>query len=131
TFLTSNISPQSFEFNAGVWNRLEQKVRFWAEKYDGIYVVTGGVLEPGLDHIGQEQVAIPEYFYKVLIDYNDGDPRMLAFLMKHENSNRPLYEFVVSTDKIEELTGIDFFPQLDDAIEDRLEGSSSYKNWIF
>jgi endonuclease G len=25
TFYTSNISPQDHEFNAGLWNRLEQK----------------------------------------------------------------------------------------------------------
>lgn len=29
TFLTSNISPQKHEFNAGIWNRLEQKTRYW------------------------------------------------------------------------------------------------------
>ena len=42
TFLTSNISPQDHDFNAGIWNRLEQKVRYWAKRYDGVYVVTGG-----------------------------------------------------------------------------------------
>jgi endonuclease G len=41
--LTSNIAPQEHNFNNGVWNRLEQKVRYWAVKYDGLYVVTGGV----------------------------------------------------------------------------------------
>jgi endonuclease G len=56
---------------------------------------------------------------------------MIAFLMPHENSNKPLYEFVVSVDSIEKLTGIDFFPELDDSIEDKLEASSSYKGWSF
>ncbi|MBT8254550.1 MAG: DNA/RNA non-specific endonuclease [Flavobacteriaceae bacterium] len=131
TFLTSNISPQIYDFNAGVWNRLEQKVRYWANRNDGIFVVTGGVLKPGLQSIGDEEVAVPEYFYKVIMDYNSGDPKMMAFLMKHEDSSRPLYEFVVSTDKIEELTGIDFFHELPDNIEDRLEKSDDYKNWSF
>ncbi len=131
TFLTSNISPQSYEFNSGVWNRLEQKVRFWANKNDGVFVVTGGVLKNNLHVIGSEKVAIPDHFYKVILDYNNGNPKMLAFLMAHEDSKRPLYEFVVSTDKIEQLTGIDFFSQLKDTIENRLERSSNYKNWIF
>ena len=65
TFYTSNISPQKSDFNAGVWNRLEQKVRYWAVKYDGIYVVTGGVLQPNLKTIGREKVAVPDFFYKV------------------------------------------------------------------
>ena len=42
TFLTSNISPQEHQFNAGIWNTLEQKVRYWARKYDGVFVITGG-----------------------------------------------------------------------------------------
>jgi len=51
--------------------------------------------------------------------------------MKYENSNKPLYNFVVPVDTIECLTGIDFFPQLSDEIEDKLEASSSYKEWRF
>ncbi|MBU2949525.1 DNA/RNA non-specific endonuclease [Tamlana agarivorans] len=131
TFLTSNISPQEHNFNAGIWNTLEQKVRYWAVKYDGIFVVTGGVLRGDMQAIGDEAVAVPNAFYKVLIDYNSGDPKMIGFLMPHENSNKPLYEFVVSVDDLEKLTGIDFFPQLDDAKEDKLEASTSYKDWVF
>ena len=43
TFLTSNISPQKHDFNSGIWNRLEQKTRYWASKYNGVFVVSGGV----------------------------------------------------------------------------------------
>ncbi|AXT20969.1 DNA/RNA non-specific endonuclease [Flavobacteriaceae bacterium AU392] len=131
TFLTSNISPQTHEFNSGIWNRLEQKVRYWARKYDGVFVVTGGVLNESLKTIGNENVAVPDYFYKVLLDYNNKKPKMIAFLLKHQNSNKPLSSFVVSVDKIENLTGIDFFPQLDDILEESLESSSNYNNWIF
>ncbi len=131
TFLTSNISPQEHGFNSGIWNTLEQKVRYWAKKYDGVFVVTGGVLESDLKTIGSEEVAVPNQFYKVILDYNSGKPKMLAFLMPHENSNKPLYEFVVSVDTIEDLTGIDFFPELDDAIEKKIEASNNYKQWQF
>ncbi|MCL7762344.1 DNA/RNA non-specific endonuclease [Polaribacter sp. Z014] len=131
TFLTSNISPQEHKFNAGVWNRLEQKVRYWAKKNDGVFVITGGVLENNLKTIGSEAVAVPNQFYKVILDKTNGRVKMLAFLMPHKESNLPLYKFVVSVDKIEALTGIDFFKELDDATENKLESSSSYKNWSF
>ena len=131
TFLTSNISPQKHDFNAGIWNTLEQKVRYWASKYDGVFVVTGGVLKGKLKTIGTENVAVPNQFYKVLIDVTSGKPKMIAFLMPHENSNKPLYEFVVSVDEVEKLTGIDFFPELEDTLENKLEASSSYKDWSF
>ncbi len=131
TFLTSNISPQEHKFNAGVWNRLEQKVRYWARNNDGVFVVTGGVLKNGLKTIGDEDVSVPNQFYKVILDNNNGKIKVLGFLMDHKDSDLPLYKFVVSVDDLEALTGIDFFPQLDDSIENKLEASRSYKSWSF
>jgi endonuclease G len=129
TFFTSNISPQDHDFNSGVWNRLEEKTRYWAEKYDGIYVITGGILTDDLKTIGKEDVSVPNYFYKILLT-KDGS-RMIAFLVPHKNSNTPLYEFVNSVDSIEKMTGIDFFPKLEDSIEIKFEMNSNYKDWSF
>ncbi len=131
TFLTSNISPQKHDFNAGIWNRLEQKTRYWASKYDGVFVVSGGVLKGNMKTIGEERVAVPNQFYKVLIDNNNGKTKVIAFLMPHQESDQPLYKFVTSVDTIENLTGINFFSELDDALEDKLEASSDYKGWSF
>ena len=131
TFLTSNISPQNHEFNDGIWNTLEGKVRYWATKYDGIYVVTGGVLNSSLKTIGKENVAVPNYFYKVLLDKSNGKYKMIGFLVPAHDSTKPLYDFVVPVDDIEKLTGIDFYPNLDDKIENELEKSSDYKQWSF
>lgn len=129
TFFTSNIAPQLHEFNDGVWNRLEQKVRYWAGKYHGLYVITGGVLSDNLKKIGEEHVAVPNYFYKILMT-KDGK-NMIGFLVPHEASEKPLYEFVMDVDTIEKMTGIDFFPKLPDTIENRLEKTSDYKGWSF
>ncbi|GGH34794.1 endonuclease [Mangrovimonas yunxiaonensis] len=131
TFFTSNISPQEHSFNSGIWNRLEQKVRYWASRYDGVYVVTGGVFTNNMKTIGQERVAVPKQFFKIVLDYNQNKPKVLAFLMPHKNSDGPLYRFVVSVDSLETLTGIDFFPELEDRIEAEIEASDSYKNWHF
>ncbi|NOQ92749.1 MAG: DNA/RNA non-specific endonuclease, partial [Flavobacteriaceae bacterium] len=108
-----------------------QKTRYWAQKYDEIYVVTGGVLSDNLETIGDENVAVPKYFYKVLLDYTQPEIKAIAFLVPHQESNKALYEFIVSIDKIEALTGIDFFPALPDDLENKLESSSDYKGWSF
>ncbi|APG65276.1 endonuclease [Tenacibaculum todarodis] len=131
TFLTSNISPQKHDFNAGIWNRLEQKTRYWAKKYDHLFVVTGGVLKGNMKTIGKDKVAVPNQFYKVLLDYTQPQIKAIAFLLPHKESNKPLYEFVVSIDELEQKTGIDFFPELPDNIETKLEASSDYKGWSF
>ena len=129
TFFTSNASPQLYKFNAGIWNRLEQKTRYWASKYDGVYVITGGVLVPNLKTIGEEKVSVPNYFYKILLTKDK--KRMIGFLLPHRESEKSLYEFAVSVDEIEKVTGIDFFPELEDFIEDELERNSNYKKWSF
>jgi endonuclease G len=87
TFLTSNISPQNHDFNAGIWNSLEQKVRFWAEKYDGVYVITGGVLKNGLQVIGEEEVSVPQEFYKIVLDVSEGGYTNLVFKCCIKNLN--------------------------------------------
>ena len=131
TFLTSNISPQKHDFNSGIWNRLEQKIRFWVSKDKQLYVITGGVLKKGLKTIGKEEVAIPEHFYKILLDYSKPQIKAIAFLVPHKALNAPLYTFVVSIDEIEDLTSLDFFPNLPNDLEDQLEKSSNYKKWSF
>jgi endonuclease G len=131
TFFTSNISPQIHDFNGGIWNRLEQKTRYWATKYDGVYVITGGILNSSLKTIGKEEVSVPNYFYKILLDNSNGQYKMIAFLVPSKKSNKPLYDFVVSVDRIEKMTGIDFFPKLNDKTENSLEKSSDYKAWSF
>ncbi|OGS74224.1 MAG: endonuclease [Flavobacteria bacterium RIFCSPLOWO2_12_FULL_35_11] len=131
TFFTSNISPQTYEFNGGVWNRLEEKVRYWAQKYQKLYIVTGGVLTPNLKTIGSEKVAVPQYFYKIILDYNAPEIKAIAFLMPHEKSEKGLYQFISSIDEIEILTGIDFFPELPDKIENEIEKYTNYTNWSF
>ncbi|CAM1351128.1 DNA/RNA non-specific endonuclease [Tenacibaculum crassostreae] len=131
TFFTSNISPQNHEFNSGIWNKLEQKTRYWAKKYNHLYVVTGGVLESNLKTIGKEKVSVPNYFYKVLLDYTEPEIKAIAFLLPHKDSKKPLYEFVISIDELEQKTGVDFFPELPNDIENKLEATTNYKNWSF
>jgi len=130
TFFTSNISPQNRDFNGGIWNRLEQKVRFWAVKYDGLYVVTGGVLKGDLKAIGKEDVLVPKYFYKVLLSSYKGNYKMLAFLMPNEKSSKPIFNYVVSVDQLESITGIDFFPKLEDSLENSLEKNVDLNSWL-
>ncbi|MFZ9657177.1 MAG: DNA/RNA non-specific endonuclease, partial [Crocinitomicaceae bacterium] len=62
SFYYSNMSPQLPGFNRGIWKRLEEQVRTWAEFYDSIYVVTGPVLSPELPKIGPNQVSVPKYY---------------------------------------------------------------------
>lgn len=130
TFFTSNISPQRHNFNDGIWNRLENKTRYWAASKNNIFVITGGVLSKGLPTIGYENVAIPDYFYKILWSKNNGKLQMIAFLIPHQKTEQSIYDFVISVDAIESRTGIDFFKNLEDNLENELEKKTDYKDWV-
>lgn len=129
TFLTSNISPQNSEFNDGIWNQLEQKVRYWANKHDGVYVVTGGVLKHGLETIGTEKVAVPEEYYKIVVDLSSGSHNAIGFLLPNKDSNNSLFKYVVPIEVIKKKTGIDFFYQLPEAVQKQMETSVDLRFW--
>ena len=131
SFYMSNMSPQRPSFNRGIWKRLEAQVRNWAKAYDKIYVVTGAVLKPGLPIIGKNRIAVPEKYYKIIFREKTGQSDMIAFLLANKKSEAPLSSFVVSVDQIEKLTKLDFFPQLPDNIENKLESKRGIQNWSF
>jgi endonuclease G, mitochondrial len=129
TFLTSNISPQNHDFNAGVWNKLEQKTRYWAKKHDGVFVITGGVLTDGLPTIGEEAVSVPTAFYKIIFDKRKEGNKVIAFLIPNAPTDKSFYDYAVSVDEIEARTGIDFFSQFSSAVQDKLENGINKKGW--
>ena len=131
SFLLSNMSPQNRCFNAGVWNDVEKFVRYTVNIEESLYVVTGPIL-PTEAHpyeakaIGPSKVTVPRAFYKVIYDATPPQ-KMIAFLVPNEPSDKPLASFVVSVDRIEEMTGLDFFSKVQGA--DALEKSSNVHEW--
>jgi len=129
SFLMSNISPQTPDFNRGIWKELETTVRGWAKKERQIYVVTGPIFKDNKGSIGKEEVLVPGYYFKVIFDATD-QPKMVAFVLPNEKSDRPLTNFVVTTDEAEKLTGFDFFSQLPDDLELKLESKAELAGWF-
>lgn len=144
SFLMSNMSPQRPGLNRGLWKILEEQVRTWACEYGSIYVVTGPVLEKDAERygaIGKNRVAVPEYFYKALLVFEpvyeqDGEPseggkrtaepyayrvKCAAFILPNESCGKDIYKYICSVDEAEKRTGLDFFPDLPDEVEDFAE----------
>ncbi len=129
SFYLSNMSPQKPQFNRGIWKDLEALVRIWARENEDIYVVSGPIITPGYKTIG-DKVAVPQYYYKVIFDISPPTFKMLGFILKNEGSNRPLKIFVVTVDEVEKITGFDFFSELPDIIEDKLERKVNINSWF-
>jgi len=130
SFYFSNISPQNPQFNRGVWKKLEEMVRVWAKKYKSIYIVTGPILDTFENYIGKSKIAVPKYFYKTVLFYNnESDSKAIAFIIENKKQQNYLSNFVVSVDSLEKRTNIDFFYNLPDNIEKKIEKKSNYLEW--
>ena len=128
SFYMSNISPQHPSFNYGIWKDLEDLVRKWGAN-NTLYVVSGPVFGSCASTIGSNNVCIPESYYKVI--YDPLEERMIAFVMPNEKGTKSLKEYVCTTDYLEEITNIDFFPILDDKMERKLESAKHILKWIW
>jgi len=129
SFLMSNMSPQEPKFNRGIWKKLESEVREWAKNNEEVYVVTAGVLSDSLKTIGSNKVAVPLYYYKVILDIKKPEYKAIAFVVPNEGSKNDIFDFAVSIDSVQRLTGIDFFPALPDSLESYLENTMNKNLW--
>lgn len=131
TFFMSNISPQIRNFNSGIWRELEENTRNWVKKFKHLYIVTGPVLTKGVrEQIGNNKVSVPDAFYKVLLDVDEPEYKGIAFVIPNEVSDQPLSKYATSIDEVEQLTGIDFFPNLlNEEDQDYLERTFDMELW--
>ncbi|MBQ4386757.1 MAG: DNA/RNA non-specific endonuclease, partial [Prevotella sp.] len=149
TFFLTNMQPQYQSHNGGLWGRLESQVRDYATDdsktgahCDTLYVVkaatiadvasdaltnnnTSGVY--ATSEVGNyDKLLVPRYFYMALLHYNkESDSyKAVAFWTRHLSTTQPvanLGDYAISIDKLEQLTGLDFFCNLPDDIESEVE----------
>ena len=126
SFYMSNMSPQNPSFNRGIWVELESLVRSWGSA-SSIYVVTGPILSSCSATIGQNNVCVPKYYYKVI--YNPSEQKMIALVLPNEKGDQDLDYYVCTVDNLEKRTNIDFFPILEDKLEQKLESEVHKEYW--
>nr|WP_294859466.1 DNA/RNA non-specific endonuclease [uncultured Fluviicola sp.] len=131
SFYYSNMSPQEPSFNRGIWKKTEELVRDWAIENNSLFIITGPVLTTGLKTIGKNEVSVPKYYYKVILDYSQPSVKGIGFIMPNADSKESPAHFAVSIDSIEQFTGIDFFPLLPDDQENLIEKTLCMDCWTW
>lgn len=146
TFYMSNMSPQLSAFNQGYWVTLEglvQKLGRNASFSDTLYVVKGGTVADNQvkTHITRPngtRVAVPRFYYMALLKVKNGVYSSVAFWMEHKNygytykNPAPLNEMkkhARTVNDLEQKTGINFFPNLPDNVEESVEDQLIPANW--
>lgn len=131
SFYMSNISPQLPGFNRGVWKKLEEQVRQWARENEEIYIVTAGILKENLPSIGaNNKISVPVYYYKIILDMKEPEVKAIGFIIENKAHHKHLKEFAVTIDSLETVTGIDFFPALNDKLENDMESTLEVEKWF-
>ena len=130
TFYLTNVCPQNERLNGKDWEYLERQVRGWAGRYGKVWVVTGPIVgENKYGRIGERGVVVPDSFFKAVLIEKKGKYYSIAFVMDNDSKRYYLEDCAVSVNYLEEMTGIDFFPALDDSIEDKIEGQLRPSEW--
>ena len=134
TYLYSNICPQLPDLNRGAWAELEDWVRRYVHyANERVFVVTGPVLSGALGLLNkpkaQDDVTVPTYFFKALADLDGQEKKAIAFLMKNGINDHMTISYAVSIDSVEQLTGLDLFPALDDVTENNIEAMRDPQAW--
>lgn len=128
SFFMTNISPQLPACNRGVWKRIETQIRAWARQESRLYVITGPIFTGESRFMKNTDIPIPDAFYKVALDMTP-PMKMIAFIVPNRASKKPVRSFVVTVDEVEAITGMNFFANLEDRIEDELEKRSDIAEW--
>lgn len=132
TFKMTNITPQKPNLNQKSWQRLEELVaNDFSHWFGDFWVVTGPIFDAQPKRLNSG-VAIPKAFYKILLKPASGEQpaKALAFIFpQNAKANVSLLKLVVSIDEVEAQTGLDFFSELDDNIENALESRQTPEAW--
>lgn len=130
TFLMSNISPQTKALNQVWWRLLEEwEANDFAVKLERVWVVTGPVFDQRIERLASG-VEIPDAFYRIILDEENGQPRVLAFIAPQTVTGKePLSQFLTSVREVEQQTGLDFYPELPKEVQDRIEAVGSQRLW--
>ena len=129
SFLLTNMCPQNHDLNGGSWDKLEHKCRVWARNYGEIYIVAGPIFENDERRcFGINKIPIPDAFFKVILCIS-GNPKALGFIFPNNGTNHNLHDSVLPVDEVEDLTGIDFFTELPNDMEDKIEAYSNLEDW--
>jgi endonuclease G len=126
------MSPQLPEFNRQKWADLEGIFREYVTSHTEtqLYVVTGPILYDTLPKLerGKNKVTIPEFYYKVALDLTNN--KAIGFIMPNKKIEYPTASYAVPINDVEKITGINFFYQLNDSLEEVLESQKIVSDWL-
>lgn len=130
SFYLTNICPQDHDLNGNDWLTLEKLGREWAKRFGSVYIVCGPFVGKNYyGTIGDNQVVVPDAFFKAFLVVQDHRYHAIAFLLPNESKHHRIQEYAMTVNELEAIIGIDLFPNMDDMIEEMIESDLYFKFW--
>lgn len=131
TFLLTNIVPQAHRYNSMLYLKAEDAERDAARQYGTLYAVSGPVIREGVNYnyIGSGVLVPLECYKALLVIDKDNNVYTISLVLPQDYQNGNLRPYLLTVNELEYLTGIDFFPELDDSIEELVEDSYDLSKW--
>ena len=131
-FFMSNICPQTHALNAGGWEKVERACRRWAKREGKVYIICGPIFNDARKqlYIGKSvKIRVPNAFFKVVLSLKKGEEKAIGFYFTNRDGKQNMGDATKTVDEIEKITGMDFFSQLNDALERRIEAQNNLTLW--
>lgn len=128
SFYLSNMAPQvGIGMNRGIWADLERLTRQWVCGHNELIAISGPIYEDASKTVGEDKVAVPTAFYKIL--YDPERKRIIAFVLPNKAVDKAgksaveaLKQFLVKAGDIEDRVGLTFLDALTPRDRTRLLG---------
>lgn len=129
SFYMTNMAPQHGCFNQKGWCLFESNVRDWPLKNPAseFYIFSGSIIDEHVTDwlcVGDVTVTVPSAFYKVIAERKNGAfVKGVAFILSNGDVDGTELESTRTTiDEVEQITGLNFFPNLSSSVASRVEG---------
>lgn len=155
TFYLSNMHPQIGGHNSGIWSTIEGKVRNWRDAVVNaggvMYICKGGTINDvtingktsngvikrisgnsEYEMSSSQGMPVPKYFYMAILKKTaSGLYSAVGIWTEHKvyNDYKNISDFMISIDELEARTGIDFFCNLPDNLENAAEANLDTSEW--
>ena len=133
TFRMTNIAPQSPALNRGVWRDVEHRIAdLWTARYGEIWVVVGCISPrtQSRETLSGTNIDVPTSYSQVILAQDGMDVRALAVLFDQSVDWKDWSaRHIVTIDELEELTGLDFNPELPSFIQEPIEADLPNRLW--
>ncbi|MGN0853697.1 MAG: DNA/RNA non-specific endonuclease [Kiritimatiellia bacterium] len=131
-FKMTTVAPFRPTLARGPWHEIEQRISdLWSARYGELWIVSGAISSTGnRTTLAGTSIDVPDKYYMIVTAQAADGVRVLAVVLP-QTADRDLFptHAIVTIDELEEMTGLDFFPEMPKYLQKPLEADKPTRLW--